>query len=105
MRGEKGPGRVKRTMKVRIRTFATFKDVFGDTNEVGVGEEGTVLDALHALCRVKGGGSETLFSQDGSLLGHVILAVNGVRIEPSDAGRTPLGEGDTIAAYPPVSGG
>ncbi len=92
-------------MKVRIRTFATFKDVFGDTNEVEVGEGGTVLDALRSLCREKDGGSETLFSGDGSLLGHVILALNGVRIEPADAGRTLLGEGDTIAAYPPVSGG
>lgn len=93
------------TIKVSVRTFATFKEVFGDNNEVEVREGATVPDALRALCTMKKTGFDTLFSENGALKEHVILALNGTRIEVQDSGKMRVSGGDTIAAYPPVSGG
>lgn len=92
-------------MKVRLRTFARFREVFGDGVEVDLAEGATLADLLGVLREQHPEGGEVLFDEAGSVKGYVILLHNKTRVKRSDLSKTVLSEGDEVAILPPVAGG
>jgi len=83
-----------KAVRVRIRLFATYREIVGRGDAHWAGTEGATLGDLLAdlLARYPG-----LAGHRGSML----LAVNHEFADPS----TVLRDGDEIAILPPVSGG
>ncbi len=81
-------------MRLRVRLFATYREIVGGDDVPWTAEPGTTLgEFLDAFLR----GHPRLVPHRGSMM----LAVNQAFAEPS----TILQDGDEIALLPPVSGG
>ncbi|MBP2145314.1 molybdopterin synthase sulfur carrier subunit [Methanofollis sp. W23] len=92
-------------MKVRVRAFARFREVFGSEQVFDL-PEGAGLDAL--LKTFAGScedGDAVLFDTDEKLRDSVVLMHNRRRVDDAAVGRTVLSDGDEVAVFPPVSGG
>ena len=92
-------------MKISIRAFARFKDIFGEKNEIEVAEGMFLADILKEFAAGYQDGLEALFLSDGDLLGHIFVMVNRERIQPDEIRTVVVNDGDEIVIYPPVSGG
>jgi molybdopterin synthase sulfur carrier subunit len=57
------------------------------------------------VARKKKEGYDAIFDGNGNFREFVILMRNGKRVEPADADKTMIADGDEIAVFPPVSGG
>ena len=81
-------------MKIKIKAFASVREAFGfDEKELTVSDGISVKEVVQQLKK-----SYRLLNEfDGSLL----MAVN-EEYRPDDV---PLSDGDTLAIFPPVSGG
>jgi molybdopterin synthase sulfur carrier subunit len=92
-------------MIVRVRAFAQMREVFGGERSMDVPEGA----AIGALLQMLGEESETahraLFDGGGSLKKHVILMLNGKRVNHADVPALTLAGGDEVALFPPVAGG
>jgi len=95
-------------INVKLRTILNFKKIIGK-GEVDVSvEEGTTLEvALDKIVDNYGKELESnLFdSDDGSLLQHIRLMINGRDIAFLNGLQTILQDGDEILILPPVAGG
>ena len=87
-------------VSVKVRLFASMRDHAGvkDADVQGKNVE-QVLDSLvNAYPRLK----TQIFKEDGDILPHVRVLLNGIAI--SDI-NTELKKGDELAVFPPVGGG
>jgi molybdopterin synthase sulfur carrier subunit len=92
-------------MKVKIRFFARFRELLG-TEVFAEPVSGTVVAKLIKDVASKNKlGYDAIFNEHGAFREFVILMRNGKRLEPSDAERTLVADGDDIAVFPPVAGG
>lgn len=92
-------------MKVKIRFFAQFRELFG-TDIVVEPAPGTVLSGLiKEIAQKNRQGHDAIFDEKGSFREFVILMQNGRRIDITEAGEKPVADGDEIAVFPPVAGG
>ena len=92
-------------MKVRIRFFAQFGELFG-SEIIHESVPGTTLTSLIMEIAAKNKeGYDAIFDKNGAFLDFVILMKNGRRIDNTDAGTTRIADGDEIAVFPPVAGG
>ena len=81
-------------MRVKVKVFASFRDICGfDEKELIVSEEIRVSDIIDVLIK----GNNSLAEKKDTIL----VAVNE---EYCDMEKI-LKEGDTVALFPPVSGG
>jgi len=81
-------------MKITVKTFATIKDICGFAQEdITLADSSTVQDLLNIL-QDRHPGFE-------SIRGSILLAKN----EEYCSMNTRLRQGDTVALFPPVSGG
>lgn len=81
-------------MKIKLKVFASIRDICGfDEKELTVPESTTLEELVAALAA----DYAELAAKKGSLL----VAVN----EEYSTGTTALKENDTVALFPPVSGG
>jgi molybdopterin synthase sulfur carrier subunit len=88
-------------VKVRVRSFATLREIKDRETVVALEGDATVglqLDEL--LCRYPGLG-EALFSSPGSLHDGVNVLKNGRNTYFLQGLETPLTDGDTPALFPP----
>ncbi len=92
-------------MKVRVRYFARFREVFGDAVEREITGETTLIQLLREATAANSEGYPLLFGGDGTPHRFVILMLNGKRVEHAEAGGIHLSDGDEIAVFPPVAGG
>jgi molybdopterin synthase sulfur carrier subunit len=92
-------------MKVRVRFFAQFRELFGGDAMLDLPEETSVLGAVRQLALQAEEGKKALFEESGELREYIVLMRNGKRIETDEAGEILLGDGDEIAVFPPVAGG
>lgn len=91
-------------LNITIRSFAKFRELFGEINSITVGEGTSLLGALLAFAKIRSNGMEEIFS-GAKLNPHIILMYNKERIDSNDAKTITLKDGDEIVLYPPVSGG
>ncbi len=92
-------------MKVRVRFFARFRELFGPEHTAEVEEGTSVATLLQTIARDHPEGRSALFDENGAFRSYVILMHNGERIETSRAGDIQVSEGDEVAVFPPVAGG
>jgi molybdopterin synthase sulfur carrier subunit len=89
-------------MKIRIRFFARFRELFGP-EIVADAETGTSIRDL--ISEIAGRGGDAIFDEQGEFRRYVILMQNGKRIDTTRAGEIPVADGDDLAVFPPVAGG
>lgn len=82
---------------IQVRYFARYREELGsDTESVEAATVDTV-EALLVELRARGGTWSRLFAEDQ----RVMMAVNQELADPA----TPIGDGDEVAFFPPVTGG
>jgi molybdopterin synthase sulfur carrier subunit len=89
---------------MKIRYFATLRDVTHRTEEDWTPPEATVGDLLRDLVRRYGTGFERLVLENGKLRFSLVL-VNGQDVREQQGLQTPLAPDDTVVMIPPVGGG
>jgi molybdopterin synthase sulfur carrier subunit len=92
-------------MIVRIRAFATFRDILGEDLNVEVKENSTVKELLDDLISSRQRLKSALFDESGQIREYVILMKNRKNINSLSGLNTQLAEGDEVAILPPVAGG
>jgi molybdopterin synthase sulfur carrier subunit len=91
-------------MMIKVRLFATFRDLAG-INEIDMDiGEGSVWDLLDRLCGSYPELKRGIFSGE-ALSDHVIILKNGRNIVFLDGLKTTISDGDELAIFPPVGGG
>ncbi len=92
-------------MKIRVRTFARYSELFGREHALEVDDGTTIHAALEVLCGGEDEKREALFNEQGSVYGYIILLKNRARVERDDLHTLALQDGDEVAILPPVAGG
>ncbi|NYT04874.1 MAG: MoaD/ThiS family protein [Methanomicrobiales archaeon] len=92
-------------MKIGIRAFARFREIFGEQSMLALPEGMTVAGALAAMAGPVAGGTAALFDREGNLHRYVVVMLNGKRIGAGAAMSAELHDGDEVVIYPPVAGG
>ena len=80
-------------MMIKLRYFASIRDLIGDEVEEITIPSGSTVEGL--LEEVRG------FHEPLKGVEWILIAVNGAYVDPG----TVLREGDSVALFPPVSGG
>ena len=91
-------------MSVRVRFFATFRELF-EARERDVSTEdaatvGTLIERLGDTPRRK-----TELCDGQSLQPHLLVMINGAPVPPSGFAETPLKDGDIVSIFPLMGGG
>lgn len=91
-------------MSVRVRFFATFRELFeGRDRELEAAAAPTVGALIERLCDTPVRRAE-LF--DGAALKpHLVVMINGVPVPPSVFADTPVKDGDVVSIFPLMGGG
>jgi molybdopterin synthase sulfur carrier subunit len=95
-------------MKIKVRAFASFREILGKEIEMELKEGSTVRDLLEALASYSPKLEEAAYDDSGDLKDYVLLMINRKRIDPSDPEaylKAELKDGDEVAIFPPVAGG
>jgi len=92
-------------MTVRIRFFARFRELFGPEMTITPEKETAVADLIRKIAQDNDEGYKAVFDEHGAFREMVILTVNGTRLDPEDALKARVTDGDEIAVFPPVAGG
>jgi molybdopterin synthase sulfur carrier subunit len=92
-------------MKVTVKFFATFREIFGgDAREFDL-DEGTEVQNLLDLLSDSSQRREELFETADTLKPYVKVLKNGRNIHFLDGLKTKLEAGDVLSIFPPVGGG
>jgi len=97
------------SIDVRVKLFATFRDIAGGQGVVDVrlSREATVKNLIEELSKLFGKEIENMLldPKTGSLKSFNNVLVNGQNVKLLQELRTKLDNGDTVAFFPPVGGG
>jgi len=92
-------------MRIKVKFFATFRDLFGgEEEEIELESGASVQDLLNVLCDSDRCRQE-IFDESGELRRHVKMLKKGRHIQFLDGVHTELEDGDVITMFPPVGGG
>lgn len=91
---------MKVPVKVKVRLFAGMRDYAGVKEADVEGEN--VGDALQSLVSEYPALKPHIFKEDGGILPHVRILLNGIAISDLDS---ELKIGDELAVFPPIGGG
>ena len=92
-------------MKIRVKFFATFRELFGgEEKEIELESESNIQDLLNLLCD-SSQCRQKIFDHSGKLRPDVKILKRGRHIQFLDGIHTQLKEGDVIIMFPPVFGG
>jgi molybdopterin synthase sulfur carrier subunit len=91
-------------MKIKIKAFATLRNLLGKEHIVELGEDSRVKDLLDRLCAENKGIYSLLFDSDG-LKDEINILVNGKNISALNGIQTKLENEDEIALFPAAIGG
>ena len=92
-------------MKVRVKAFATFREVMDNQVDMEFTEGTTLRTLLADLTGRYGGLSELMFANPDTLRDFVNILKNGRNVHFLSGLDTLLDNGDVIALFPPIAGG
>ena len=92
-------------MKVRVKAFATFREVMDNQVDMEFTEGTTLRTLLADLTGRYGGLSELMFANPDTLRDFVNILKNGRNVHFLSGLDTQLENGDVIALFPPIAGG
>jgi len=92
-------------MKIKVRGFASFREILGREQDLEIGEGATAADLLEMVASGNKRFKEAAFEESGQLRDYVLLMINRKRIDPLQDLAMELREGDELAVFPPVAGG
>lgn len=92
-------------IEIKVKFFANFSDIAGTQEETFSAK--TVKELLKKISKENKKLGEEIFDDEENLKINefVNIMVNGRRIELLEGIDTKLGEEDTVAIFPPISGG
>jgi len=91
-------------MRIKVRSFAGFRNILGKEMEVELAEGANVIDLLNELCSLKAGLGPLLFDDKG-LREDVNIFVAAKNIASLESLQTMLNDGDEVALFPAAIGG
>ena len=92
-------------MKVKVRFFATLREVFGGEEKVVELKDGSnIQDLLDDLCRSQRC-RQVIFDSSGKPEKYIQIMKNRQPIQSFHGIHTRLGEGDVVSIVPPTLGG
>jgi molybdopterin synthase sulfur carrier subunit len=92
-------------VRVKVRAFASFREILGGDMEIELAEGATMEALLVSLSMKSRRFEEEAFNPSGDLKGHLLLMINRKRIDPAADLQITLCQGDEVALFPPVAGG
>ena len=92
-------------MKVRVKAFATFREVMDNQVDMEFTEGTTLRTLLADLTGRYGGLNELMFATPDTLRDFVNILKNGRNVHFLSGLDTQLENGDVIALFPPIAGG
>jgi molybdopterin converting factor small subunit len=93
------------SIMITIRSFAGFKDLFGEERQYTISEHSTVANVLSALIDETQVPASTFLNDKGDVHAYLIIMLNKKRMTRAAIAEQILSDGDEILLYPPVSGG
>ena len=92
-------------MKVRVKFFATFRELFGaEEREVELDKGAGVGELLAALCD-SNKCRQKIFDESGKIRRDVKMLKKGRHIQLLDELHSELEDGDVVSVFPPLFGG
>lgn len=92
-------------MNIRVKAFATFRDIMDSQVEIDLPEGATIRTRLAELTQRYEGLGELMFAAPETLRDFVNILKNGRNIHFLAGLDTRLDDGDVIALFPPAAGG
>lgn len=92
-------------MKIKIKAFATFRNILENEREMKVAEGTTVASLLDLLIQERPPLRDEMFKEPGVLQDHVNILRNGRNIHFENGLETSLSDNDVLSLFPPVGGG
>ena len=91
-------------MKVKVKAFARFREVFGKELDVELDGKATIADLLTTMC-TSHDAYDLIFDESGGIKEYVNILKKGRHIQSLNGILTELVDGDEVAIFPPVAGG
>jgi molybdopterin synthase sulfur carrier subunit len=92
-------------MKIKVKTFARFRELIGTDFDLELPGGSTVLDGVTRLVSGDAATKDAILDEHGSIRSHVIVMVNKRRLPNRERESLSLQDGDELAIFPPVAGG
>jgi molybdopterin synthase sulfur carrier subunit len=94
-------------MKVRVKFFASLRELAGKKEEILELDEGsTVMTLLEQLAKIYGGSVRNyIFDEGGRPRDHLQFLIDGRSVATMSGFETKLSDGCSFAIIPPVGGG